>query len=345
MQPTRFMRHILCLYSTILCMLTEKLKQTQLSTNKPTVLVIGDLMIDHYITGQATRLSPEAPVPVVNVGHETVTLGGAGNVVENLLSLGAQVLVSGITGNDLYGNQLSEILQKANVQTTGIVVDDARTTTVKTRVLVGSHQMIRIDREVTHPLCSDSESKLLDAVTTYMSNVDIVILSDYNKGLFSNNITQHIIDIARGMGKRVVVDPKGLSYVKYKGSFIIKPNRKELCEAANVEKISTDDDLLIAARTILSQTQADYLVVTLSEDGMAIISNNEFTKLPVKASEVFDVTGAGDTALAAMAYALASGFNVEEACNMANYAAAIVIKRIGSATTNIPEILDYMSKN
>jgi len=326
-------------------MLTQKLKQTQLSTNKPTVLVIGDLMIDHYISGHATRLSPEAPVPVVNVGHETVTLGGAGNVVENLLSLGAQVLVSGITGNDLYGSQLSEILVKANVQTTGIVVDDERTTTVKTRVLVGSHQMIRIDREVSHPLSINTESRLLDAVMAYMNNADIVILSDYNKGLFSPGLTQQIIEIAKSKGKRVVVDPKGLSYAKYKGSFVIKPNRKELCEAANVEKITTDEELVNASRTILSQTDADYLIVTLSEDGMAIISDTEFTKLPVKASEVFDVTGAGDTALAAMAYALASGFNVEESCNVANYAAAIVIKRIGSATTNINEILDYMSKN
>jgi rfaE bifunctional protein kinase chain/domain len=302
-------------------------------------------MVDHYITGQATRLSPEAPVPVVNVGHETVTLGGAGNVVENLLSLGAHVLVAGVTGKDLYGNQLFDILKNANVQTTGIVVDDTRTTTVKTRVLVGSHQMIRIDREVTHPLSTDSESKLLEAVSAYMENVDIVILSDYNKGLFSLNITQQIINIAEGMGKHVVVDPKGLSYVKYAGSYVIKPNRKELCEAANVEKIATDEDLVTAARNILIQTQANYLVVTLSEDGMAIISDTEFTKLPVKASEVFDVTGAGDTALAAMAYALASGFDLEEACNVANYAAAIVIKRIGSATTNINEILDYMSKN
>ncbi len=322
-------------------MLTEKLKTLK---EQPTVFVIGDLMIDHYISGSASRLSPEAPVPVVNVGSETVTLGGAGNVVQNLLSLGANLLVAGVVGNDVYGEQLTGILAEAGVNTAGIVADAGRTTTVKTRVLVGSHQMIRIDREVTHPLSAKTSGLLIDEITRCITQADIVVLSDYNKGLFSAEFTRRVIQIANLNNKKVVVDPKGLCYSKYSEAFIIKPNRKELAEAANVEKITNEEELLNAARLILQQTGSEYIIVTLSEDGMAIVSQNEKIMLSVKASAVFDVTGAGDTVLAVIAYALASGFNVKDACILANNAAAVVIQQIGSATTTINEITNYMEK-
>jgi rfaE bifunctional protein kinase chain/domain len=323
-------------------MLTDRLKTLK---KQPTILVIGDLMIDHYIFGSASRLSPEAPVPVVNVGDENITLGGAGNVVQNLISLGANLLVGGIIGNDIYGNRLTDILTEAKVDANGVITDCNRTTTVKTRVVVGSHQMIRIDREVTHQLCTETRDKLLGEVTRRMDLADIVVLSDYNKGLFSAELTRHIIEIANLKNKKIIVDPKGLCYEKYSGAYIIKPNRKELAEAANMEKIVSEEDLLNAARLILEQTGAEYLIVTLSEDGMAIINKYDNIMLPVKASAVFDVTGAGDTVLAVMAYALASGFNVEDACMLANSAAAIVIRQVGSATTSIDEIVEFMESN
>jgi D-beta-D-heptose 7-phosphate kinase/D-beta-D-heptose 1-phosphate adenosyltransferase len=322
--------------------LLNKVKSLNSIPNKPSILVVGDLMIDRYIMGSATRLSPEAPVPVVNVKNETATLGGAGNVVQNLVTLGAKVSIAGMIGNDAGGQQVIEILQNDGVETETLVKDVTRPTTVKTRVLVGSHQLVRIDRETTNPISVELENQLVKKFESVIENKDIIIFSDYNKGLFAPSLTQRLIKIANQHQKKVIVDPKGLNYEKYSGAFIIKPNRKELAEAAKVEGIKTNEDIQKAAEIILKQTNATYLIVTLSEDGMAIISKDSTQLLSVKATEVFDVTGAGDTVIATIAYFLAAGFSIEEACELANHAAAIVIRHIGSATTTIDEILADM---
>lgn len=320
-------------------MLTDKVRSIQTTERKPSILVIGDLMIDHYIWGSATRLSPEAPVPIVNVKNESVTLGGAGNVVQNLVALGAQVSVSGLIGNDASGTQLIEILESEGVKTDSIIKDQSRSTTVKTRVLAGSHQLVRVDREITDAISPEVEDELIDKLSASIATADIIILSDYNKGLCSPSFAQRLIATANKYQKKVIVDPKGLNYEKYKGAFLIKPNKKELTEAAKAEKISNLADLEAAAKTILLQTETAYLIVTLSEEGMAIITKNDSKLLPVKATEVFDVTGAGDTVIATIAYFLALGLAIEEACELANHAAAIVIRHIGSATTTVEDIL------
>jgi rfaE bifunctional protein kinase chain/domain len=206
--------------------------------------------------------------------------------------------------------------------------------------LAGNQQIVRIDRELTDALTVELENELLAKLTAHITEADIVVLSDYNKGLFSPAFTQNIIKAANDRQKKVIVDPKGLNYAKYKGAFIIKPNKKELAEAAKAEKISNIEHVQDAAKVIIEQTNVTYLVVTLSEEGMAIVSENDCKILPVKATEVFDVTGAGDTVLAAIAYFIASGLTVEESCDLANHAAAIVIRHIGSATTTIDEIID-----
>lgn len=324
--------------------ITDKVRTIQQSGKKPVILVIGDIMIDHYIWGNASRLSPEAPVPIVNVKNETTTLGGAGNLTQNLVSLGATVTVGGVIGNDDAGKQLTGILTNEGVKTNTIIIDSNRPTTVKTRVLAGSQQIVRIDRELTDALTIELENELLDKITASIAEADIVVLSDYNKGLFSHSFTSKIIKAANDQQKKVIVDPKGLNYAKYKDAFIIKPNKKELAEAAKTEKINTIADVQNAAKAIFKETNATYLVVTLSEEGMAIVSENECKLLPVKATEVFDVTGAGDTVLAAIAYFIASGLSVEEACELANHAAAIVIRHIGSATTTIDEIIEDINK-
>jgi rfaE bifunctional protein kinase chain/domain len=320
--------------------ITEKVRSIQQSGKQPSILVIGDIMIDHYIWGGATRLSPEAPVPIVNVNRETTTLGGAGNLTQNLVSLGAKVMLGGVKGNDEAGKQLIEILTNEGVKTDTIITDINRPTTIKTRVLAGNQQIVRIDRELTDALTVELENELLAKLTAHITEADIVVLSDYNKGLFSPAFTQNIIKAANDRQKKVIVDPKGLNYAKYKGAFIIKPNKKELAEAAKAEKISNIEHVQDAAKVIIEQTNVTYLVVTLSEEGMAIVSENDCKILPVKATEVFDVTGAGDTVLAAIAYFIASGLTVEESCDLANHAAAIVIRHIGSATTTIDEIID-----
>jgi len=278
-------------------------------------------------------------VPIVNVKRESTTLGGAGNVVQNLVSLGAKVMVAGVIGADTFGRQLSEILENEGVKTDAVVTDNSRSTTVKTRVLAGSHQLVRVDREVTDPLSKEIEERLFSTLKLDIDKADIVVLSDYNKGLFSPDVAQRIIRLAAERGKKVLVDPKGLNYQKYKGAYLIKPNRKELAEAAKVEKINNITELRDAAKIIFEQTATTYLVVTLSEEGMAIVTERGSRLLPVKATEVFDVTGAGDTVIATIAYFVASGFSLEDACELANHAAAIVIRHIGSATTTIDAII------
>jgi rfaE bifunctional protein kinase chain/domain len=325
-------------------MLTDKVRQIIQEGRQPNILVIGDLMIDHYVWGDATRLSPEAPVPVVNVKSESTTLGGAANVAQNLIALGAKVTLGGLVGNDVSGEQLTDILKQEGIDTCAIIKDATRPTTVKTRILAGSHQLVRVDREVTDAVSTALEDEMLDKLSSCIEQADIVLFSDYNKGLFSPALTQRLIAAINKQDKKIIVDPKGFNYTKYKDAYIIKPNRKELAEAAKAEKIKSIDDLQQAAKTIFEQTGAAYLVVTLSEEGMAIVSELTYKLLPVKATEVFDVTGAGDTVLAAMAYFMASGLNVEESCELANHAAAIVIRRVGSATTTLEEIMEDIEK-
>lgn len=325
--------------------LKDKVHAIQAAVRKPAILVIGDLMVDHYIWGNATRLSPEAPVPIVNVKNETTTLGGAGNVVQNLVSLGAKVIVAGIIGNDQAAGELIKILTNEGVETDTIIKDSNRPTTVKTRVVVGSHQLVRVDREITDEVSEPIANELISKLSGYIDNADMVLLSDYNKGLFSPFLTQGIIKAANAKGKKVIIDPKGLNYEKYKGAFIIKPNRKELSEAAKTDKINSIESLQQAGKVIFKQTGTQYIVVTLSEEGMVILSEEGYQSLPVKATEVFDVTGAGDTVLATMAYFMAGGLSIEDSCELANHAAAIVIRHVGSATTTVDEIVEDILKS
>lgn len=323
--------------------LIDKVRSIQSTQAKPSILVIGDLMIDHYIWGNASRLSPEAPVPIVNVKNESTTLGGAGNVVQNLVALGASVTVAGVIGDDSTGSDLIKILKNEGVKTDTIIKDASRPTTIKTRVLAGRHQLVRIDREITEPISKQLEDELTGKLSDIIDKADIIIFSDYNKGLFAPALTQKLIKIATDHQKKVVIDPKGLNYEKYDGAYLIKPNRKELAEAAKTESIKNIDELQDAAKIIFAQTKTTYLIVTLSEEGMAIVTERSSKLLPVKATEVFDVTGAGDTVIAAIAYFIAAGLSVEEACELANHAAAIVIRHVGSATTTIEEIIKDMA--
>ncbi|MCX2479560.1 D-glycero-beta-D-manno-heptose-7-phosphate kinase [Pedobacter sp. MC2016-15] len=324
-------------------MLGEKLYNAHHNHPKPNILVIGDVMLDHYIFGSASRLSPEAPVPIVNVKNENKIIGGAANVACNLIDLGAVVSLAGITGDDSFGAEIKEILQSKNIGAELILKDSTRTSTVKTRVIASNHQIVRIDQEDTHDISSDLENTFYQALLAAIEKSDIVILSDYNKGLLTPSLSLRVIEACHKLNKKVIVDPKGLDYTKYRGAFMIKPNRKELAEAAKTEKIHTQEDLEAAAKVIFEATGTDYLIVTLSENGIAIITPENCTILPVVANQVYDVTGAGDTVIATLAYCVGLGFSIEEACTIANYAASIVIKHIGSATTTIEEILTELT--
>lgn len=326
-------------------MLAEKLYNAHRKHPAPTILVIGDLMLDHYIFGTATRLSPEAPVPIVNANKESKIIGGAANVASNLIDLGAEVYLAGVIGNDTFGAEVQQLLEDKKINTSLIVKDDARRTTVKTRIIAGTHQIVRIDNEDTHDISSTLENTFFNFLAPYLEKVDMVVLSDYNKGLLTRSLSLKITAMCKKLDKKIIVDPKGLDYTKYHGAYIIKPNRKELAEASKTERIHNDEALIKAANVILKVTEAQYLIVTLSEAGIAIITKDSCQVIPVVATEVYDVTGAGDTVIATLAYCLSLGFNTIEAATVANYAASIVIKHIGSATTTIDEIITSLKNN
>jgi rfaE bifunctional protein kinase chain/domain len=326
-------------------MLAEKLYHAHQKQPAPTILVIGDLMLDHYIFGSATRLSPEAPVPIVHAKRESKIIGGAANVASNLIDLGAEVYLAGVIGNDSFGQEVKQLLELKNINTSLIVSDQNRRTTVKTRIIAGTHQIVRIDNEDTHDISATLEETFFNFLAPYIEKVDMVILSDYNKGLLTHSISLKITALCKKLDKKIIVDPKGLDYTKYHGAFIIKPNRKELAEASKTDKISNDEALIKAANVILKVTEAKYLIVTLSEAGIAIITKDDCQIIPVVATEVYDVTGAGDTVIATLAYCLSLGLDMAEAATVANYAAAIVIKHIGSATTTIDEIITSLKNN
>lgn len=326
-------------------MLADKLYQAYHNNPAPNILVIGDLMLDHYIFGSANRLSPEAPVPIVNVNKETKIIGGAANVASNLIELGAKVQLAGLIGDDVPGEEIKALLAAKNIDISLILKDQSRITTVKTRIIAGTHQIVRIDNEDIHDILPDLETSFINLLSDHIAHADLVILSDYNKGLLTHSLSLKIINLCNSLNKRVIVDPKGLDYSKYQGAFIIKPNRKELAEASKTERINTEEALIKAANVILNTTGASYLIVTLSEAGIAIISKNNCKVIPVVATEVYDVTGAGDTVIATLSYCLALGFTIEEASMVANYAASIVIKHIGSATTTTDEIITSLKNN
>ena len=312
------------------------------SKKQPHILVIGDLMADRYVWGTASRISPEAPVPVLMAKHETITLGGAANVAQNLFKLKAAVSLCGIVGTDPTSATVLQQLQDEQIDSGAIVKVSDRPTTLKTRIMAGNHQLLRVDREITTGISKDVEIKLLKKLESKIKKADLVMLSDYNKGLLTPGFAQAVISRCNEWGKKVLVDPKGLHYEKYTGAWLIKPNKKELAEATANENIGNTEDLTKAAKKLLSKTKSQYLVVTLSEDGLALISKKTYQNFPVKAQEVFDVTGAGDTVFASLGYFLAIGLDLNVACELANYAAAIAVSKVGSVAVTVEEILSLI---
>ena len=311
----------------------------KLRTYQPRVLVVGDLMLDHYLWGKCDRISPEAPVQVVDIKEETTVLGGAGNVVNNLVSLGAKVDVLSVVGNDDNAQELFEILEKTGIKTEAIFKQEGRKTSKKSRVIASHQQVVRFDLESKDDISAMSAAKLIEACKRILHGVDVVLLSDYGKGVLTFDVTTTIIKLAKALKKPILVDPKGEDYRKYKGSTIITPNKKE---AALATKIAIIDEASLheAGNRLRNELALDYAIITLSEEGMAIFGD-EIYKMPTVAREVYDVTGAGDTALASLGYALACGLDIKAAAAFANKAAAVVVGKLGSATVTLDEVEAY----
>ena len=307
--------------------------------SKPRILVVGDVMLDHYLWGKCERISPEAPVQVVDIQRESTVLGGAGNVASNLISLGSHVSVISVVGDDSNGKELLDILYSQGASIQGIVVQEGRKTSKKSRVIASHQQVVRYDSESKEYITSSCEEELLVRFNDALASFDLVILSDYGKGVLTPYVTREIIAFAKKQHIPILVDPKGVDYSKYSGATLITPNKKEASIATKIEII--DDASLQKAGYFLKESLGlEYAIITLSEDGIAVFGR-DFIKMPTVAREVYDVTGAGDTVLAALGYALASGASIQEAASFANSAAAVVVGKLGSATVTLDEVDAY----
>lgn len=312
-----------------------------LHNSHPHILVIGDLMIDHYLWGGCERISPEAPVQVVDIARETTVLGGAGNVINNLITLGARVSVAGVIGDDENGEELRAMLGTIGVNSEGLIKQPNRKTSKKSRIIASNQQILRYDKESKESIEVTSEKAIIAYVANVIDACDIVILSDYGKGVITDAVALGVITVAKSAGKKVLVDPKGKDYRKYSGAYLLTPNKKEASEATGIV-INDESSLKKALLNLKERCNLECSMITLSEDGIAIYDTS-MRLFPTVAKEVFDVTGAGDTVIASLSFALSCGYTIDEAAPFANHAAAVVVGKIGSATVTLSEIEEYES--
>lgn len=306
-------------------------------------LVVGDLMLDEYLWGKAERISPEAPVQVVDVVREELRLGGAGNVVHNLAALGVDVSVCSVVGDDQNGRELLEKFCQQQIDTRAIFVDPGRRTSRKTRVVAAHQQIVRIDRESREALPPSVEQQLCLWIAGHASEYKVVVLSDYNKGVLTPAVIAAAVAAAAQGGIPVLVDPKGSDFTRYSGATLLTPNRKE-AEVASGISITDTASLAEAATAIMGSTGLQHLLITRSEEGMSLFSRDgEVVHIPTVAREVFDVSGAGDTVLATLAVGVASGLTMAESARLANVAAGIAVGKLGTSIVTPQEIIDTVS--
>jgi rfaE bifunctional protein kinase chain/domain len=302
------------------------------------ILVAGDLMVDEYLWGNVERISPEAPVQVVSVVSETHTLGGAGNVISNLVALGANVLAAGVIGSGINGQLVLEKLEALGVNTQGIIQDPKRTTTRKTRIIAKHQHVLRFDREVKTAISRQTLNKISRAAGEMIADVDLILISDYNKGLITKALMTKLIAAAQNYSKPLIVDPKGRNFKKYAGASLITPNKTETALAAGI-KIVDESSLTQAARRLIEKTGIDKILITCGKEGMVYFEQGASPfRIGTRARQVFDVSGAGDTVLALLGLGIAAGYPIREAVALANTAAGIVVGKVGTATVSKSEL-------
>ena len=293
------------------------------------IMVVGDLMMDEYLIGQVSRISPEAPVPVVEISKETYRLGGAANVGLNIASLGLEPIMVGIIGNDVAGNKLLQRFKKMNIRADGVVKIEGRPTTVKTRIIGDSQHIARVDREQSTYLTIEEEQRLRHVSDEILERVDAVILEDYNKGVLTENLISFIINRANEKGKIITVDPKFKNFLKFQNVTLFKPNIKETEEALAI-KIANDHDLISAGKDLMKNLQSKSVLITRGANGMSLFEKDgRITHVESRVRKVADVSGAGDTVISTLTAALVAGATFQEAATIANYAAGIVCEYVG----------------
>ena len=309
------------------------------------VLVIGDSMLDRYYFGDVRRISPEAPVPIALIKEVKETLGGAANVCHNLARLGCQVYLAGITGNDYMRAVMIKLLAEQNIDYEGLLTVNDRPTITKTRVIGGHQQILRLDFEESAPLARRYEKALLDTISKMAPAVDSIVISDYGKGVCTPKLCQAVIKEGASRGIPVIVDPKGDDWRKYKGAYLITPNLKELGEAAKVVIPNEDIPAEGLAKKLRTRFQLGNLLVTRSEKGMSLVTEDDTIHIPTMAQEVFDVSGAGDTVVAVLSAALADRIGRADAAQLANFAAGVVVGKLGTYAISRTELVEAIAGN
>ena len=307
------------------------------------VVCVGDVMLDRFVYGEVTRVSPEAPIPVCRVKNETAMLGGAGNVVRNMVALGAGVDFVSVVGDDEIAGDVDLLLRDLAGVSHSLSVETDRPTTSKIRYVAGGQQLLRADREITTPVLDGIADELVAAVERALRDAALLIVSDYGKGVVTDMLAARLIEIARKAGKPVIVDPKSRDFARYAGASLITPNLKELSEAAGHE-LSSEDDIVAAARGLLSGAGIDTMLVTRGAQGMSLITADGADHFPSRAREVFDVSGAGDTVIATLAAGIAAGLSFVNAAQLANVAAGIVVGKTGTAVAYTEDILEDIDR-
>lgn len=303
-----------------------------------TVLVVGDLMLDQFIWGRVTRISPEAPVPVVDISDESLMLGGAANVLNNIISLGGRAHICGVVGHDEMGRRLVHELRLLSVETSGVIVDESRPTTIKTRVIAHNQQVVRFDRESKGEIDSGTERLILAYVKKEAENISGIIVSDYAKGVVTKRLVKGLVKLADERGIPIMADPKVSHFDYYRGVTVVTPNNLEASQASGIE-IVDGTSLAAAGRKLIERLKGRAVLITRGEHGMSLFETDKDTvHIPTVAKEVYDVTGAGDTVIAAFTLAVAAGAGLGEAAVLANHAAGIVVGEVGTATVK-PEQL------
>ena len=318
------------------------LNENLINKMKPApILVVGDVMVDEYVVGEVERISPESPVPVLLAKDRHRRLGGAGNVVRNVVSMGGNVALFATIGGDAAGEWFKKHCGEIGVDTFWLKTERSRPTTIKTRIVARNQQIVRIDEEYVGQIASEIEKKVLDDIRSVTPQVKAVIVSDYGKGFLSDLILNNLFAMAHSEGVPSLVDPKGFDFTRYRGATYVTPNIREASLASGVE-IKNANTLEKAGRILLEQTQSEGVVVTRGKDGITLITRNKIQDFPVKPVEIVDVTGAGDTVIATLALAVASGLSIEEAAQMANLAASLVVARFGAASVTLEEMLNSL---
>lgn len=300
------------------------------------VLIVGDVMLDKYYFGKVERISPEAPVPIVNIQKEESRLGGAANVANNIASLGGQPLLCGVTGRDFYGKELEHISKDKNIRT--LLLHGNCPTITKARIIGGKQQIVRVDYEGKTALSNEDKKLFQNKILELLPAYDILIISDYGKGLISEDLCNYLIRKANKLNKKIIIDPKGKNWNKYSGATLVTPNVKELSDIVGYTVPNTDRAIEKAAQEAMEANKLSALLVTRSEQGMSYISDMPPIHIPTHSEEVFDVSGAGDTVVATLSLCLATGMNMIQAMHTANVAAGIVVKKVGTATLTIEEL-------